>query len=281
MPEPTDPPAGVLEPWATVADVCAPCNTYEFDQALLGDMLDVASDLLFQLSGRQFPGHGTATIRPWSPCRCNGWSPFLWAGGIFASQTLYGPEGYQAWRARGGCDCTPWQTDLGLFPVLAVTEVKVDGSVVDPGDGVSTGYRVDDWRTLVRLPDPATGLRGVWPCCPIIDLPDTARGTFSVTATYGRRPPAGGVAAAAFLACQLALACTPGAAGCQLPQRVTSVVRQNVSMIVLDPMAFLEDGKTGLYSVDLWLKSVNPGKLSRPPAVLSPDNRRFRRPGTS
>jgi hypothetical protein len=74
------------------------------------------------------------------------------------------------------------------------------------------------------------------------------------------------------LACQLALACQPETQGkCQLPKRVTNVVRQGVSMaMVLDPMAFLDEGKTGIYEVDLFLASEREDR-KRGAAVLTPD----------
>ncbi|QOR55439.1 MAG: hypothetical protein SHS37scaffold145_90 [Phage 71_18] len=268
MPEPR---SSTCQPWATVADVCAPCDDYAGDAVLLDDCLQIASDLLFQLSGRQFPGVCEVTVRPWAPCACNSWLPY--------GRNINSLQDFLAWRIRlgGACSCTPYSLDLGDYPIVGVSEVKVDGVVIDPGDGVATGYRIDNYRSLVRLPDPVTGYRGVWPCCPVIDLPDTAQGTFSVTYSYGQSPPPGGVRAAATLGCQLALACI-SSNDCRLPQRVQSITRQGVSMVMLDPFDFLEDGKTGLFDVDLWLRSVNPGKLARPPAVLSPDDVRFRKP---
>ena len=67
----------------------------------------------------------------------------------------------------------------------------------------------------------------------------------------------------------------------KLPKRVTNVTRQGLSMVVLDPMDFLDDGKTGVYEVDLFLKAYNPAKLQRRATVMSPDiGRRARRIGT-
>lgn len=49
-------------------------------------------------------------------------------------------------------------------------------------------------------------------------------------------------------------------ASCSLPQRVTNVTRQGVSWTLLDPQDFLEDGRTGVYEVDLAIKTANPSK---------------------
>lgn len=44
-------------------------------------------------------------------------------------------------------------------------------------------------------------------------------------------------------------------AACALPQRVTSVSREGVNWTIIDPMQFLEGGKTGLYFPDMVLSS--------------------------
>lgn len=91
-----------------------------------------------------------------------------------------------------------------------------------------------------------------------------------VTYTYGVDFPAAGRRAARHLAQQLA----KGWAGdetCELPDRVTSVSRQGVSYTILDDQAFLDDLRTGIYSVDLFLRAVNPDKARKPAKVFSPD----------
>ena len=64
---------------------------------------------------------------------------------------------------------------------------------------------------------------------------------------------------------------------CALPQRVTSVVRQGVVYTVLDNQSFVEELKTGVYAVDLFLKAVNPDKARARSRVFSPDVARGRR----
>ncbi len=50
---------------------------------------------------------------------------------------------------------------------------------------------------------------------------------------------------------------------CALPQRVTSVSRQGVSFTILDQQDFIQELRTGLYAVDLFLKTVNPDGARR------------------
>ncbi len=281
------PKQGTCAPWATIADVCEPCTDYSFDTLLLDDMLQASSDILYQLSGSRWPGLCQDTVRP-----CARSLAVDYGRPIRPPYPFGGPYGY--WPAAGlgnwnpswgmcmcnrtersGCSTIP-EIQLGAAPVVDIVQVLIDGSVVDP-----TTYRIDDNRWLVRLASTASTDNPGWPCCQRMDLPTTEKETWAVTFQYGTAPPIGGVKAAAILGCQLALACNPATVGrCRLPQRVTQITRQGVTAIVLDPMAFLDKGKTGLYEVDLWLESVNPGRLRRAAHVISPDiGRRVRRAG--
>lgn len=253
--------AGPCEPWATVADVCSPCDDYTFDVGILEDNLEVASELLFVLSGRQFPGECSATIRPCATRWGGDWFPRLDAPSI-------GHGFHHPCTCRGSCSCLGRaQVSLGLSGVIDVVEVRQDGAVVS--DAL---YRLDDGGRLVRLPDP-DGSRPGWPCCQRLDLADTEEGTFAVDLVYGRAVPAAGRMAAAALGCQLALACQPETMGvCRLPKRVQTLSRQGVTVgAILDNFDQLDQGKTGIYEVDLFIKAYNPKGLRRRATVVSPD----------
>lgn len=58
---------------------------------------------------------------------------------------------------------------------------------------------------------------------------------------------------------------------CRFPERVTNVTRQGVSWTVIDPQDFLQDGRTGIYSVDLAIKTLNPKNARRRARVFSVD----------
>lgn len=244
----TVPCSSVCTPWATDADICSPCDDYDFDSALLDDMLVVASDILFDLSGRQYPGNCQDAVRPIHPCICRG------------------RRSERRFRSGPVCGCAPRGVELGNYPVTGVDEVKVDGVVL-----AESLYRVDDWRWLIRLDDPA-GTNPGWPCCQDMTFASTEPGTMEVTFTYGLAPPPGGVRAAATLACELALLCQPETVGaCRLNPRVTSLDRQGISMVLSDPTQFFPEGRTGLAEIDLWLVAVNPAGIRRRAAILSPD----------
>jgi hypothetical protein len=263
-PFPQSSPGITCEPWATTGDVCAPCDGLDSD--LLERCLQAASDILFMLSGCQYPGECVDTIRPipsqpaldmGRPIRA-GW-PYgysvAWPGGA--------ASGY-GWPATAAGTCVPEQP-LPSTPVVAVVYVKVDGEELDPAL-----YRVDDRRLLVRLPD-ADGKRPGWPSWQDLALPATEPGTWEVQYRFGTRPPPAGVRAVAELGCQLALSCDAETAGeCRLPERVQHITRQGLDAVVLDPLAFIDQGRTGLVECDYFLAGVNPERRQRPPAVWRP-----------
>lgn len=207
----------------------------------------VASELLYVLSGRQFDTRAV-TVRPnrsVPDCECGP-----------ASRIAAAPAGV---LLGSGCGCCSPELVLA-GPVIAVTSVKVDGAAVDPA-----GFAVFDGHRLVRL----GGLS--WPCCQDLTRLSSQTGTFEVAYTWGKPSSdwSAAKAAARELGCELAKA----AAGiaCNLPKRTTSVSRQGVSFSLPDLMEFLKDGRTGIYLVDLFLKAVNPGGVTRRATFVSPD----------
>lgn len=260
-----------------------------FSPALLDTCFQIASDILFELTGRQWPGVCTDTVRPTGrnivsdhgrPLPSFG----MGSGEIFGYvDPAYIQAGGYGWWAgalgnqterTGGYPVS--EVTLGAYPVTAILQVLVDGAVVGPSQ-----YRIDDNRWLVRLADPVTGQPRFWPFIPREDEDASQPNTFQVTLTYGTPPPAGGVHACAIYACQLALSANPATVGkCQLPQRVKQITRQGITAIAIDPMDFIDKGRTGLVVVDQWIQSKNPGHIARRMTVSSPDiKRRVRRAG--
>lgn len=262
---PAPPNTGICSPWAAAADVCGPCIGYDLDPALLDDALQVASEILYDLTRRRWPGECADTVRPCGERHDRAkWYP------THRTVPVCGC------RSSRECGCRRLsEIRLPGYPVTSIGQVTIDGDIIDPAN-----YRVDDWRYLTWLdPDGETG-RGGWPCCA-----DPRRGideddSFSVTYTYGLGPPLGGVQAAATLGCQLALACVPDAK-CQLPKRITTITRSGVSLAVLDPLSLFKDGLTGIASVDLWVASTFLGSARRPATVVVPGRGRPVRRHTS
>ena len=185
-----------------------------------------ASQVLYELSGRQFSGACEKTVRPCG----NAWCGFqtLSRGYVVWNPYWWNPywDGMSWWfQGANSCACRPLdRIKLSGYPVREITEVKIDGVVVDPAT-----YRLDDRRWLVRVPDPLdpdVHLR--WPACQAMGLPDDEEGTFSVTYRYGQDAPPLGIHAAAQLGCELYKACSGQT--CALPTGTTRVNRQGITI---------------------------------------------------
>lgn len=255
----------VCSPWTTAAAAKGCSNCSDVATELLTQKIAVASDLLYELSGGRFPGLCTESVRPCARSLSEGGSygqvtTRSTAGGIVISTGC----GCGSPRA---CGCNRLhEITLGGFPVISITEVLIDGAVVD-----DLTYRVDDSRYLVRLPN-ADGTNDGWPCCQRIELDTTEPDTFEVTFTYGAVPNQAAVDAAGALACELALACSGDGAACRLPLNVRSEVRQGVATEYINVLDFLREGRTGLIEVDLFLEAYGPKRKARLPGqIVNPD----------
>lgn len=245
------PSQDTCSPWATIADLCSPCDDYAFDTALVERMLVVASTALYHLTRRRYPGVCRETVRPFGGGECFG-------------------------ARRTSCTCDVLSAiRLPSWPIAQVVQVRIDGDTVDPAR-----YRVDNYRELVAL-DVEGFDRLTWPCCQRMDRAADQDDTFEVVYDFGLMPPEGGVHAAALLACELALAASPETVGaCTLGANITSMTREGVSLTMVDPTALFADGRTGIKAVDLWIASELRGIANRPGTAraMGARTRRGRRP---
>lgn len=252
-----EPRSGPCQPWIDADEVfeCEPCSKIlEVDQdaELAATVADVASELLFMLSRRQFSGECQDTVRPCRQSSC--WSaPPSWAWDRSWGTCVCGAE---SWRA---CGCgTIDEISLGGYPVTEIVAVKIDGVTLG-----SSAYRIDDHRFLTRIDG------DLWPSCQDLGAGNDDDGAFAVTFKYGIPPPSAGVLAAKKLACELYQACKGGT--CNLPKRVQTISRQDVTVALLDPFAFFEQGRVGIYEVDLFLSAYTTGRQKRGGSIVSPD----------
>lgn len=220
----------------------------------------VATELVWRLSGRRF-GLCPITVRP---CRrscaqpeMSGWPPApggFWpvlSGGVWTNMTCG--------TCRDDCSCTDLCEVELPGPVHQVQSVQVGAGPALP----ASSYLVLDHRMLVRTDGEC------FPDCQDFTAAPGQAGSWAVTYLQGIPVPPGGRYAAGMYACQLLAACTGG--DCQLPERVQTLARQGVSMSFLDPMDFLDKGRTGVAATDTWIASVNPYGLREPSRVYSPD----------
>lgn len=273
---PTDtvlPQFGPCTQWIDCGDIRDTCETTE-DDALLDGIAAMASQIMFEASGRQFTGRCERLVRP-----CNqlsgcwtGWGTGFnnWAGWPWA----WAWDGFTwGWYDQLGCycNCAPLsRVLLPGYPVTEIIEVKIDGVAL-----ASSTYRLDEYQFLTRMRDPAEpDIPLFWPACQILDLDDTNQGTWSVNYYSGVDPPLAGKNAAAALACEL----LPGA-DCKLPTGAVRIVRQGVTIDKLQPLArMLLEGMTGIPAIDTFIAAYNPSRLRRRPAIWSPDGPKYARP---
>jgi hypothetical protein len=219
----------------------------------------VASNLLWAMSGRKYTGETIVTERYTCTLRNNRLGPSIRT----TSPVLFGGDVYNI--PSGDYDEYSELTSDGMSPdsrirlrgrpvTRIITMRNRLGQILDP----SSYYLVDHSTIQVKAGTPWT------PC------------NTEITYAYGIPVPTAGKMAARKLAIEFARLWS-GDESCELPQRVTSVTRQGVSYTILDNQEFIEELRTGLYEIDLFLKTVNPDNARRKSKVFSPDQPRARK----
>lgn len=258
-------PPGLCAPWEPIWTCALPTSA----NAVTGDAVQVASEILWSLTARQF-GLCNITLRP---CRRECFSTFGYGGSWWEFGTYPTPALIDgAWfnitcgSCDDGCSCTRVSDVMLPGPVFEVGAVKVDGVTLVK----NTDYRLDDYRRLVRLGGDE------WPLCNNINLDDSQPGTWSVTFSQGQEVPRLGRLAVGILATEIAkmLICD---SSCALPKPVQSLSRQGINLTFLDPNEVFADGRTGLYLPDLFISTYNPNNLRNRSRVYNLDDLNSRR----
>lgn len=224
-----------------------------------------ATDVLYALSGRQYPGARVATLRMGATITGGGRELLpgsIIPGGVLSSRRL---------GMGGGCCAVSF--DPMLYPIRSVVRMSVGGVGIPAEQIEVTGRR--SIRVIAgadSITDPLAvnyylGPDGAYSLFP--GSCSCGRANVELTMTWGREPPAGGLAAAELLAIEFGKALA-GDQTCRLPGNVVSVSRQGVS-VVLDPSALLDADRVGIPFVDTWLNSVNPRKRRGAPMLWSPE----------
>lgn len=245
----------------------------EFSAPVQANAIAWATQILDALTGRRF-SQCAINYRPCGPTCAQTFGYLTWpvgspqsAGGGVPWMTPYINSG--VWRnctCEGGCSCKALCEVPFPGPVAQVMEVRVDGVVVDP-----SAYRMDTFRgvpTLVRIDGEC------WPQCQDMNVGVEDIGSFTIAYQPGELLPSAGQMAAGMLACEFAKDCV--GQDCSLPQQLQSLSRNGVEVQVVDPNTLLDNGLTGIAMVDLWIRSVNPGRKSARGRIYSPDVRMIR-----
>lgn len=250
-----------LSPSGTIPDPCI-LDGEPVPQGTIDNAILVASQILWAVTGRQF-GMCTATIRPCRKCSSGCCSPYTEGSEQYGTPwyPVHLPDG--SWTnvacdCQDACSCTKLSEIKLPYPTCSVDKVLVDGVELDEGE-----YTIYNFYQLVRLNGET------WPTCNDLSKPDTEPGTWSVEVTYGRPVPELVLLGASEMACEIIKSCV--GKPCKLPQRISSVSRQGVTVSFLDSMDFLDKGQTGLYFTDLAARTYNPKGLAKRATIYSPD----------
>lgn len=241
--------------WASPSDIPEVVRAeLGLSESELARALMIASELLWALSGRRWygggcleeaylrstpprPGTGTWPYhRSWGNCSC--WLNADWINGYPAAAYL------GAWEHVAG----PYAVRLPRAPVMEIASLTINGQPF-------TSYNLNRSGWLERLDGKP------W---------DTCSDSTVVTYRHGEPPPLGGVQSAITLGVELARDMYD-ISGCRLPKRITTITRQGVTVDIADSLDILDKGGTGIVSVDLWLRSVNPEARPQRAGVWSPD----------
>jgi hypothetical protein len=218
-----------------------------------------ASYLLWAMSGRKYTGTTIVTERYTCTLRNNRMGPSTKTNSpvLFGGDVYNIPSGdYDEYSELTADGMSPdARIKLRGRPVIKIHSIRnKNGLILDP----SSYYLVDHSTIHIKAGTPWT------PC------------NTEITYEYGASVPMAGKMAAKTLATEFAKLWS-GDEECALPQRVTSVSRQGVSYTILDNQEFIDELRTGLYAVDLFLKTTNPDNARRKSKVFSPDQPRARR----
>ena len=243
--------------WVTVEEL----GTYA-DSDYAYDACKTASHLLWAMSGRKFSGITTVTERyvsQFDPYLRTAGSNFRYwpalVNGAVTNVPIGGSDRIYGNDFLGDGTSSRSRVRLRGRKVVQIHTVRdMQGNIVDPSK-----YYLVDHSVLYGAPNANWNPANI-----------------EVTYTYGTPPPTSGRAAARILATEL-IKLYEGDDTCALPQRVTSVARQGVTYTILDNQSFIDELKTGLYAVDLFLKTVNPDKARARARVFTPDVPRARR----
>lgn len=222
-------------PWCEIDDLPDSCTDVAVTPETLTKAIAFASDVLYNLTKRRWSGSCTDTYRPTEDDAC------------FYPRMIDGK-----WANVGYYE----DVVLPANDVTAITSVKINGGLVDPGL-----YGLRDRKVLYakRQPD---GSYLQWPTYyndPHAD--SSAPSTMEIVYVHGAAPPPSMVTAAALLSWEFAVAWTPDCtAGCRLPQRVTTITRAGVTFAIIDPLSVFEKGMVGVPDIDALIQSVNYGE---------------------
>lgn len=216
----------------------------EDEQAAITEVVAVASEILTHASGYKIHPAGTATDELLCSRRFRRFSPTIGpVSGVSSIKVLDERSGDLVETRR------PWRLVQGAVhftgPYLGFFPFAWDYGI---GGGIFTGL-------------------GSRPLNDIVPVQVQVQVTYDYTSTV----TPGAKRALKDYAHELYLSIYDNES-CSLPERVTSLTREGISMQLMTPTDYIDKGKVGLPRVDTWLAQVNPTRSHRASAVYTPDS---------
>lgn len=245
-------PPDTIEPdcdWPIIVN-CAPSTPFTPEILALAE--ESAADIMNAATARRF-GVCTSTFAPLPPPAPEVGHVSAWSLVDPRINPGYGADRFRQWdespnpAACSGEDLT--RLRLWHTRVIDIVQVVIGGLVVDPAN-----YYLDG-NILIRddgeaWPTQQTGRRG-------------SVTSWEVTYRHGIPVPTTGAVATGVLACEIAMALSNDDE-CSLPQRTKTYTNHaGLTIGFIDPMEFLQDGMTGLYVPDQWIRRMNPHGVVR------------------
>lgn len=210
-------------PWVDTEDLC--CEGEVITQDCEGEdvvpvykwsdaeIIQAATDILYNLTCQKFPGICTYEVRPCIGCFTN-----------------------PCYESREGAILLPTR-----YQVTNIVSIFIDGEELD-----SSLYRLIGKRTIVRTDCQP------WPVCQLVGGCNDCCSDVVVVYDSGAEPPLALKMAAADLACEIKKACA-GDPACKLPNNIKSITRRGVEQVFEEVGHTISEGRTGIDSVDMAL----------------------------
>ena len=222
----------MVQPWAEVSDLADPLHP------LANQVLESASFILYKLTAEKYPGIITVREAYNAPDSVVKTTPVLVQGKMMNLPVS---------SSRGN------RRELYLRnkPARRIISITVNGKVQNVDD-----YQLRNFSYIIKK----NGQHWTF----------TSHDEVIVEYEYGNKPPKIGEEAAIKLANELILA-IENDPNCAIPANVTSVSRQGMSFQMTDPQIFIEQGRTGIREVDLFIAATNPTKARKQSRLFTPN----------
>ena len=236
----------MVTPWITAAETAFPESPYA------QTAVEYATFVLYKLTAEKYPGISRTTETYVAEARGSSHADPVSTEALHNIQRIGVPTSIQY----------PQRLYLRGTPAHEVFSVHYGETLLDPSEYILFNKR------FLKLSNGA-----IW------NYACDQRG-ITVDYSYGMLPPQAGILAATTLANELLILMGEGSDmnQCRIPERVTSVSREGISFDMVNPMEFMDEGKTGIWEIDLFIRTANPSRAKKQPRLLSAsDPRRYRR----